>query len=81
MKFDHRVETTAPEKIWGAWTDVERWPQWDTELVSATLDGSFALGAKGRVKPKRGPAARFSISELILPSKLSYPRVGQIDNL
>jgi hypothetical protein len=66
MKFDHTVETTAsPEKIWAAWTDVERWPQWDTELDSASLEGSFALGAKGRVKPKRGPEARFSISELI----------------
>jgi len=65
-KFDHTVLTTAPpEKIWCAWTDVERWPEWDSELVSATLDGSFALGTKGRVKPKRGPAARFSISELI----------------
>ena len=66
MQFGHVVETTAsPEKIWAAWIDVERWPQWDTELASATLDGSFALRAKGRVKPKRGPAARFSISELI----------------
>jgi hypothetical protein len=66
MKFDYTVETTAPpEKIWGAWTDVERWPEWDTELDSATLHGSFALGTKGRVKSRRGPAARFSISELI----------------
>jgi uncharacterized protein YndB with AHSA1/START domain len=66
MKFAHTIETTAPpEKIWGAWTDVEHWPQWDTELASAALDGSFALGTKGRLKPKRGPAARFSISELI----------------
>lgn len=66
LQFDHTVETTAPsEKIWAAWTDVECWPQWDTELASAALDGSFALGAKGRVKPKRGPAAGFSISELM----------------
>jgi Polyketide cyclase / dehydrase and lipid transport len=66
MKFAHTVETTAPpEKIWAAWTDVKRWPEWDTELASASLEGSFALGAKGKLKPKRGPAARFSISELI----------------
>ena len=66
MKFDHIVKTSAPpERIWAAWTDVECWPEWDTELDSASLDGSFALGAKGRVKPKRGSAARFSISELI----------------
>lgn len=65
MKFDHTVETTAPpEKIWTAWIAVERWPEWDTELASATLDGSFALGAKGRLKPKRGPMSEFFISEL-----------------
>ena len=66
MKSDHTVETIAPpEKIWAAWTAVERWPEWDTELDSASLEGSFALGTKGTVKPKRGPAARFSISELM----------------
>lgn len=66
MKFAHTVETTAPpEKIWGAWTDVERWPEWDTELDSAALDGGFALGAKGKLKPKSSPASRFFISELI----------------
>jgi uncharacterized protein YndB with AHSA1/START domain len=64
MKFNYTVEATAPpEKIWGAWTDVERWPEWDTELASAALDGSFALGAEGRLKPKRGPASDFTISE------------------
>jgi hypothetical protein len=71
MKFDHTLETTAPpEKIWLAWTDVERWPEWDTELDSAALDGSFALGAKGSLKPKRGPVSRFTISELT--TRVSY---------
>lgn len=66
MKSDHTVETTAPpEKVWIAWTVVELWPEWDTELASATLDGSFAAGVKGRLKPKRGPASEFFISELV----------------
>jgi uncharacterized protein YndB with AHSA1/START domain len=71
MKFAHTIETSAPpEKIWGAWTDVEHWPQWDTELASAALDGSFALGATGSLKTKRGPVSRFTISELI--PRVSY---------
>ena len=66
MKFAHTVETTAPpEKIWAAWTDVKRWPEWDTELASASLEGSFALGAKGKLKPKRGAASDFTIWELM----------------
>ena len=65
MRFDHTVQTTAPpEKIWDAWTDVENWPEWDTELAWASLHGSFALGVKGRLKPRRGPASEFCISQL-----------------
>lgn len=65
MKFAHTAWTTAPpEKIWAAWTDVKRWPQWDTELASASLEGGFAIDAKGKLKPKRGPASGFTISEL-----------------
>src|SRR3712207_563000 len=65
MRFDHTVETTAPpERIWIAWTTVRRWPERDTELISATLEGGFALCAKGTLKPKKGPASGFTISEL-----------------
>jgi len=38
LEFEHTVLTTAPpERIWEAWTDVGRWPEWDTELASASL--------------------------------------------
>ena len=65
MRFEHTVETVAsPGKIWGLWTDVERWPAWDTELASASLDGDFVRGARGTLKPRRGPASAFVISKL-----------------
>ena len=65
MRFSHTVRTTAPpEEIWSLWTDVARWPDWDTELASASLDGDFGLGATGTLKPERGPASRFTIAEL-----------------
>lgn len=65
MRFANTVETRAPAgRIWALWTDVERWPAWDTELAAASLDGEFAPGAAGSLKPRRGPSSRFVISAL-----------------
>jgi hypothetical protein len=51
------------EKVWANLVDVENWHEWDTELISAKLDGTFALGAKGTMIPKTGPTLKFYISE------------------
>lgn len=65
MKFSHTLKTTAsPEAIWTVWTDVGRWPEWDSELVSSTLEGAFQLGATGTLIPKQGPSSRFVISQV-----------------
>ena len=51
MRFDHTVATVAmPGDVWAVWTDVDRWPEWDTELESASVEGvhgplSFLFGA------------------------------------
>jgi hypothetical protein len=58
------LETTAqPEAIWRVWTDVEKWPTWDTELDSARLHGVFRAGTSGTLKPKSGSMAQFVIEE------------------
>ncbi len=67
MKFSHTLKTSAaPEKIWAIWIDVEDWAQWDTELVDACLEGSFALGSIGKLTPKTGQVSSFEISQLSL---------------
>lgn len=65
MRFDHKVSTQAvPGDVWAVWTDVARWPEWDIELESACVEGGWlALGARGTLRPKRGPASRFVVSE------------------
>jgi hypothetical protein len=43
---EHSVETTAaPEAIWRAWSDLERWPEWNADLERAELSGPFAPGS------------------------------------
>ena len=34
----------APQAIWRVWSDVERWPEWNADLVRADLSGPFAAG-------------------------------------
>ncbi len=51
--------------IWQAWADVPNWPNWDPDLASAGIEGPFQLGAKGRLKPKSGPAATFVITGFV----------------
>lgn len=66
MKFSHSVTTTASkQQIWQIWADVENWPQWDTELDMAHIEGELKQGAIGSFKPKNAPVLPFEITECI----------------
>ena len=66
MRFEHTLTTSAaPGDVWAVWTDVARWPEWDSELEATSVEGGgLALGAKGTLRPRRGPASSFVVSEL-----------------
>ena len=53
-----------PEDVWRLWTDVAGWNRWDDDVQSSRLDGAFVAGARGLLKPKRGPAARFVLTHV-----------------
>lgn len=56
--FEHTEDTVAsPESIWALWSDVTTWPVWDAGVDSVTLEGAFAAGTKGMLKPAGGPRA------------------------
>ena len=65
MRFDHTLRTeAAPGDVWAVWSDVARWPEWDVELESASIEGGrLALGANGTLRPRRGPTSSFVVSE------------------
>ncbi|HEX4466762.1 MAG TPA: SRPBCC family protein [Solirubrobacteraceae bacterium] len=52
------------EQIWAVWSDAEHWSEWNSGVRSATLDGPFAAGTKGRLRPASGPTASIEIVEL-----------------
>jgi len=63
---DQRTATcpASREQIWAVWSDAERWSEWNSGVRSATLDGPFAAGTKGRLKPASGPTGAIEIVEL-----------------
>jgi hypothetical protein len=66
--FAHTEHTPAsPERIWALWSDVSGWPSWDSGVEHVTLEGPFAAGTKGVLKPRGGPKVRFALTEVQPP--------------
>ncbi len=65
-RFEHVVVVPASKQVvWQWWTDVEKWPQWDTDLIESALLGEFAVGTQGRMKVADDALVSFTISEVI----------------
>jgi uncharacterized protein YndB with AHSA1/START domain len=60
-----RARSSAPPAAFFArWADLDTWPEWDTAVAWGRLDGPFAAGTTGELKPARGPKVRFVIETL-----------------
>ncbi len=58
-------ETDAErQKIWQLWSDVPNWPKWDDGLEWCRMDGPFAVGTKGELKPKGAPKVSFVMTDV-----------------
>ncbi|MFC0253495.1 SRPBCC family protein [Massilia consociata] len=44
----------SPAAVFAIYADVARWPAWDPDTRAASIDGSFASGATGRLAPAKG---------------------------
>lgn len=43
-----------PERVMACYQDVPAWSEWDPDTLEASIDGPFAAGAKGRLRPAKG---------------------------
>src|SRR5690348_5682386 len=60
-----QITTDVPaEAFFERWADMATWPEWNTDTDWVRLDGPFAPGATGQLKPKGGPKVRFTVAEL-----------------
>lgn len=65
-RVEHSERTTAePDAVWRLWSDVDSWPTWDSNLQNARLDGPFAAGATGTLKPTGARTAAFTIGDAL----------------
>lgn len=67
-----RTIRCAPESLWPVWTDVARWPQWDTPLLEARLSGPFVQGASGELVDRRRRTSRFTLTECVPLTSYAY---------
>jgi hypothetical protein len=56
-RFEHSERTSAaPERVWQQYADPVSWPEWDLDVEQMTVDAPMAVGVRGRLTPKSGPA-------------------------
>lgn len=61
----HVRSTAAPAAFFERWADMATWPEWNQDTEWARLDGPFATGSTGTLKPKGGPKVKFTIASLV----------------
>jgi Polyketide cyclase / dehydrase and lipid transport len=50
-----------PAAVWRVWTDLSRFPEWDSREEEARLDGPFAVGTGGYSKQRGNPGGPFTL--------------------
>jgi hypothetical protein len=58
------TSSAPPQAFFDRWAEVATWPEWNTDTEWVRLDGPFAAGTTGTLKPKGGPKVRFVVEQL-----------------
>jgi uncharacterized membrane protein len=59
------TSTAPPAAFFERWADMATWPEWNLDVDWVRLDGPFAQGVTGTLKPKGGPKVRFVVESLV----------------
>lgn len=66
MQFEASTTINAPmAAVFAIYANVAGWPSWDPDLKAASLNGAFASGSVGEVRPHSGPKSELKFVEVI----------------
>jgi hypothetical protein len=70
--YIYSTTTEVPaEKLYRAIADINRWPEWDSEIEATSHDGRLIPGALFTLKPKGGPRVSMEIVEATAPTRFA----------
>jgi uncharacterized protein YndB with AHSA1/START domain len=58
------TSTASADAVWRLWTATDGWSRWDAGLEWCRLDGPFAVGTRGVLRPAGGPRVRFRLTRV-----------------
>jgi len=62
---EHTAHSSAsPQAVWALWADTAEWPRWNPTIADVSLDGPFAEGTTGTLKPAHGPKAKMVLRDV-----------------
>ena len=62
---EHTAHSRAStQAVWALWSDTAEWPRWNPTIADVSLDGPFAEGTTGRLKPTHGPKAEMVLRDV-----------------
>lgn len=62
--YEQRIITGEINDVWRVATDVNRWPEWDPHEEAGEIFGPFLAGTNAYSKPRGGPGAHWTLTEV-----------------
>jgi hypothetical protein len=62
--YEQRIISGRIEDVWRVATDVNRWPEWDPHEEAGEISGPFIEGTNAYSKPRGGPGAHWTLTEV-----------------
>jgi hypothetical protein len=59
------------EQIWKTWTDINNWPQWNSNVEFCKLEEPFKVGSHFTLKPKKAPAVKIELVKVVEKQKFT----------
>ncbi|MFD2174086.1 SRPBCC family protein [Rhodobacter lacus] len=56
--------SATPQQVFARYEAVESWPQWDPEVHAVSLPEGLLVGARGWLKPRKGPRSGIVVTEV-----------------